>query len=491
MRFGDRYLLYYIAMDRHGYACIALASTRDWRTIDDHGVVLALPPSLRGTMGIESPFVLHRDGMWHLFYTYGEGLHHAVSPVAGQVRRRAGQHLGTWAPAPTWWGRTTRPRSSSRTGRTYLTTDRKEYTRKLNPGGRRAALPRFLRGRKDPGGGDLRRRDRVARRPARAAQAAAAVAPCPPETQPDGAGPQLHRRHGRCGRQARHHPERAPRPACAGHRLRGRPDRGGRARRVAAGDRGGRRLGRREYRHLPACARAAQAAVVGAAAVRPADRGRDHARRPGGTRGPRPALPAGCVPPRGRGAGFRGWAANLSAMRDAGLRWSSAYVRSTYGDTAPGDLCGPFRYAADGYPDLLELPAHGWPDAALKARRGAGAGAQQTHRALAEPLRLPRRAGGGRRTRTSPCTAPRSRPRVTPALPYCCLAFDADSTVRPQDPQARVVDLLIDHAAAEGLALTTLDDLAGRLAAADPAALAAPDVPPSRAADFDPGRLFA
>ena len=76
----------------------------------------------------------------------------------------------------------------------------------------------------------------------------------------------------------------------------------------------------------------------------------------------------GVRPAEGAGAGFRGWAANLSAMRDAGLRWSSAYVRSTYGDTAPGDLSGPFRYAADGHSDLLELPAHGWPDAALKER---------------------------------------------------------------------------------------------------------------------------
>ena len=76
-------------------------------------------------------------------------------------------------------------------------------------------------------------------------------------------------------------------------------------------------------------------------------------------------------------------------------------------------------------------------------------------------------------------------------LPYCCLAFDADSTVRLQDPEARVVDLLIDHAATEGLALTTLDELAGRFAAAAPATLAAPEVPPSRAADFDPGTLFA
>ena len=198
----------------------------------------------------------------------------------------------------------------------------------------------------------------------------------------------------------------------------------------------------------------------------------------------------GVRPAEGAGAGFRGWAANLSAMRDAGLRWSSAYVRSTYGDTAPGDLCGPFRYAADGYPDLLELPAHGWPDAALKARRGAGAGAQQRIVRWPSPFAYP----------DGLVEAPDEDLAVHGAtiadardagLPYCCLAFDADSTVRPQDPQARVVDLLIDHAAAEGLALTTLDDLAGRLAAADPAALAAPDVPPSRAADFDPGRLFA
>ena len=131
MRFGDRYLLYYIAMDRHGYACIALASTRDWRTIDDHGVVLALPPSLRGTMGIESPFVLHRDGMWHLFYTYGEGLHHAVSPSPdGFVAARGNTwDVGTGAYLVGPYHAT---EIVEQDGRTYLTTDRKEYTRKLN-----------------------------------------------------------------------------------------------------------------------------------------------------------------------------------------------------------------------------------------------------------------------------------------------------------------------------------------------------------------------
>ena len=233
----------------------------------------------------------------------------------------------------------------------------------------------------------------------------------------------------------------------------------------------------------------------------------------------------GVRPAEGAGAGFRGWAANLTAMRDAGLHWSSAYVRSTYGDTAPGDLCGPFRYAGDGYPDLLELPAHGWPDTALKESVGFAAQAGRATdsdeeggdgpKAEPEATVLGRKGRGGvdahAQQRIVRWPSPFAYPDglvETPeqelavhgatiaaardaGLPYCCLAFDADSTVRPQDPEARIVDLLIDHAAAEGLALTTLDELAGRFADGEPAALAAPEVPPSRAADFDPGTLFA
>ncbi len=195
----------------------------------------------------------------------------------------------------------------------------------------------------------------------------------------------------------------------------------------------------------------------------------------------------GVRPAEGAGAGFRGWAANLSAMRDAGLRWSSAYVRSTYGDTAPGDLCGPFRYADEGYPDLLELPSHGWPDAALKER---DAGAQQRIVRWPSPFAYPDGLVETPEQELAVHGATIAAARDA-GLPYCCLAFDADSTVRPEDPGARVVDLLIDHAATEGLALTTLDELAGRFAAAAPATLAAPELPPSRAADFDPGTLFA
>ena len=198
----------------------------------------------------------------------------------------------------------------------------------------------------------------------------------------------------------------------------------------------------------------------------------------------------GVRPAEGAGAGFRGWDANLSAMRDAGLRWSSAYVRSTYGDTAPGDLCGPFRYAGDGYPDLLELPAHGWPDAALKARGGVDAHAQQRIVRWPSPFAYPDGLVETPEDELAVHGATIAAARDA-GLPYCCLAFDADSTVRPQDPEARIVELLIDHAAAEGVALTTLDELAGRFGDGDRAALAAPEVPPSRAADFDPGTLFA
>ena len=198
----------------------------------------------------------------------------------------------------------------------------------------------------------------------------------------------------------------------------------------------------------------------------------------------------GVRPAEGAGAGFRGWAANLTAMRDAGLRWSSVYVRSTYGDTAPGDLCGPFRYADDGYPDLLELPAHGWPGAALKARGGVDAHAQQRIVRWPSPFAYPDGLVETPEEELAVHGATIAAARDA-GLSYCCLAFDAESTVRPQDPEARIVDLLIDHAAAEGLALTTLDELAGRFADGEPAALAAPEVPPSRAADFDPGTLFA
>ena len=133
LKLGDTYLIYYVVMDRDGYCCVALASTEDWTTYTDRGCVLRAPPMLRGTMGIESPCVVHRDGIWHLFITYGPGLWHAISPRPGSFTARRGTsawsvgtgfyYLGPFHateivrdPAGEWW----------------LTTDRKEETRRLN-----------------------------------------------------------------------------------------------------------------------------------------------------------------------------------------------------------------------------------------------------------------------------------------------------------------------------------------------------------------------
>ena len=198
----------------------------------------------------------------------------------------------------------------------------------------------------------------------------------------------------------------------------------------------------------------------------------------------------GVRPAEGAGAGFRGWASNLSAMREAGLTWSSTYLRSTYGDTAPGDLCGPFRYDADGYSDLLELPSHGWMDSAIKEYEGADTCDQQRIVRWPSPFAYPDELV---KTPEEEFAVHQRTLNVAEAacLPYCCLAFDVDSTVRPQDPEARIISLLIDHAAEKGMPLTTLDELAERFEGMDPTTFDGPPIPSSRGDEFDPGTLFA
>ncbi len=100
--------------------------------------------------------------------------------------------------------------------------------------------------------------------------------------------------------------------------------------------------------------------------------------------------------------------------------------------------------------DPLELPVHGWPDAA--SRRAAAPTPEKELAVHAATI-------------TAACGA---------GLPYCCLALRADSTIRPQDPEARIAELLIDHAAEEGLALATLDELAAWFPGQDPTPLTAP-----------------
>jgi len=56
----------------------------------------------------------------------------------------------------------------------------------------------------------------------------------------------------------------------------------------------------------------------------------------------------------------------LGFLRGAGYEFVSSALRGP-GDTLPAPLRGPSTYAADGYPELLELPGHGWHDNVLTA----------------------------------------------------------------------------------------------------------------------------
>ena len=77
--FDGRYLVYYMLTLRNGGHSIALLSTENFRDFADHGPVIVLPPSLRGTMSVESPCVIQRNGVWHLFFGWGPGFWHSMS----------------------------------------------------------------------------------------------------------------------------------------------------------------------------------------------------------------------------------------------------------------------------------------------------------------------------------------------------------------------------------------------------------------------------
>jgi hypothetical protein len=73
------YLIYFKSRKADGYVSVGLNLTKDFKTFEEFGPVLYATPGLRGTIGLESPCVICRDSMWHLFYTLGTGIWHAVS----------------------------------------------------------------------------------------------------------------------------------------------------------------------------------------------------------------------------------------------------------------------------------------------------------------------------------------------------------------------------------------------------------------------------
>jgi hypothetical protein len=125
------YLLYYNLTLADGSTCVALLTTRDFKRFEDRGPVIKMPPQLRGTQGCESPCVIYREGIWHLFFGCGIAWWHAVSNrpdsfMGGQGFRSVSvggcYMMGPYHAAVVFKYR----------DRYYFSTTRKEYQRRLN-----------------------------------------------------------------------------------------------------------------------------------------------------------------------------------------------------------------------------------------------------------------------------------------------------------------------------------------------------------------------
>jgi beta-fructofuranosidase len=81
IRVGNEFIMYYVAMTREpkdicAVACCVSDDLVHWR---DKGPVLTMPTSPDiGQCMMESPCVVYARNRWHLFYTQGRGIHHAV-----------------------------------------------------------------------------------------------------------------------------------------------------------------------------------------------------------------------------------------------------------------------------------------------------------------------------------------------------------------------------------------------------------------------------
>ena len=160
-----------------------------------------------------------------------------------------------------------------------------------------------------------------------------------------------------------------------------------------------------------------------------------------GSTGPAAAF----APAPGPAAAFAAARRTSSRYTPAGCEWSSAYLKSAFEDSLPGDLHGPFSYADDGYDDLLELPGHGWQDALVK---DYGRGLQYAVR-WPSPFAYPERLvetpeeefAVHRRTLDAAEEA---------GLPFCCFVFHPWTMIRRQDPEGACIDLFAAPGARAG-----------------------------------------
>ena len=150
--------------------------------------------------------------------------------------------------------------------------------------------------------------------------------------------------------------------------------------------------------------------------------------------------------------GLRGERERLEVVWDRGARYLSSDLRGP-GDCVPGGLGQAYRYDEEGFPDLLELPGHGWHDNVLK---GFYPGPQ-----LVWPS-IPRWGIPERVPRTPEEEFAVQRVWVDRALAlgldYVSPVYHPHSVYR-MSPDCRVVELLMRHAKQEGMAATTYGGL--------------------------------
>jgi peptidoglycan/xylan/chitin deacetylase (PgdA/CDA1 family) len=161
--------------------------------------------------------------------------------------------------------------------------------------------------------------------------------------------------------------------------------------------------------------------------------------------------------PCGFDGGLRGMAELLAFVRDQGLEYVSSDARGP-GDTLPAPLKPPYTYEEDGFPELWELPIHGWHDNVLKGFfPGIAIVAYPPEQSCHFPPRPPE----------SPEEDAAHHilwvDRAAEAdLPFVSLAFHPWSLIR-FDPKARELDLIFDALSERGVEVVTAGEACRRL----------------------------
>ncbi len=165
--------------------------------------------------------------------------------------------------------------------------------------------------------------------------------------------------------------------------------------------------------------------------------------------------PIGMRSPCGFEHGMKGEPERLKIIVECGMKYISTQARGPQ-ETIPAPLNQPFNYAEDGFPQLWELPAHGWHDNVLKGFTG--------HPTMFPPI-YPF-AG-----RLEPVRSPRedfeaAKPWIDYALEqkltFVSLAYHPWSLYK-LDPDCGTIDLLLPYIQSKGMEIITYTELYRRV----------------------------